>query len=262
MPKEDPTGDQAASNPTNSSGRKIRLVVDMIGSAIANGKYKPAETLATESIMCEQLDVGRNVLREGLKILAAKGLVRTVRRAGTSVLPQSEWNMLDPDILRWILGTEELRMEMLRELAQLRRMIEPEVAALAAMNATTTEILRLFECYEEMEKFEGDPALAIEADISFHQRMFAAAHSPLLSSLLRAFMMLLRANFMITVNSGYTSNLIEHRLIAEAIRDRNPQTAHAAMLRLLTNNENAMAKLTGASTPNVLLGSSGAIDQS
>lgn len=104
MPKEDPTGDQAASNPTNSSGRKIRLVVDMIGSAIANGKYKPAETLATESIMCEQLDVGRNVLREGLKILAAKGLVRTVRRAGTSVLPQSEWNMLDPDILRWILG--------------------------------------------------------------------------------------------------------------------------------------------------------------
>lgn len=224
----------------HGSGRKIRRVVDTIGASIAGGKLSPGEALPVEAILCQQLDVGRNVLREGLKILAGKGLVRTVRRAGTSVLPKSHWNMLDPDILHWILATEDFRAEMLRELAALRRVIEPEVAALAAANATTTEVLRLFEAFEKMKRFEGDPARAIEADISFHERMFEAAHSPLLSSLLRAFIVLLRANFEITVK-GYSGNLIEHRLAAEAIRDRNPKAARAAMLRLLANNESVMA---------------------
>ncbi|MHA3904099.1 FadR/GntR family transcriptional regulator [Castellaniella sp. WN] len=240
MNKKIPADEQPASE-TNSSGRKVRWVVDTIGSSIASGEFRPGETLPIESIMCQQLDVGRNVLREGLKILAGKGLVHTIRRAGTSVLPQSRWNMLDPDILRWILATDNLRAEMLCELAKLRRMIEPEVAALAAVNATTTEVLRLFAAYEEMERFESDAARAIEADISFHERMFEAAHSPLLSSLLRAFMVLLRANFEITV-IGYSGNLIGHRLAAEAIRDRDPQAARTAMLRLLTNNEIAMTK--------------------
>lgn len=227
----------------HGSGRKIRRVVDTIGASIAGGKLSPGEALPVEAILCQQLDVGRNVLREGLKILAGKGLVRTVRRAGTSVLPKSHWNMLDPDILHWILATEDFRAEMLRELAALRRVIEPEVAALAAANATTTEVLRLFEAFEKMKRFEGDPARAIEADISFHERMFEAAHSPLLSSLLRAFIVLLRANFEITVK-GYSGNLIEHLLAAEAIRDRNPKAARAAMLRLLANNESVMASGT------------------
>lgn len=248
LSRDNIAGSQIA-HETNSSGRKIKAVVDAIGSSIASGDRSPGEILATESAMCQQLNVGRNVLREGLKILAGKGLVRTVRRAGTSVLPQSQWNMLDPDVLRWILATENLRSEMLRELAELRRMIEPEVAALAAANATTTETLRLFECYEGMERFKDEPARAIEADISYHQRMFEAAHSPLLSSLFRAFVVLLRANFVITVNAGYIDNLVEHRLAAEAIRDRNPDAARAAMLRLLDNNEVAMAKMTRASRP-------------
>ena len=229
----------------HGSGRKIRRVVDTIGASLAGGKLSPGEALPVEAILCQQLDVGRNVLREGLKILAGKGLVRTVRRAGTSVLPKSHWNMLDPDILHWILATEDFRAEMLRELAALRRVIEPEVAALAAANATTTEVLRLFEAFEKMKRFEGDPARAIEADISFHERMFRQ-RGPLLSSLLRAFIVLLRANFEITVK-GYSGNLIEHRLAAEAIRDRNPKAARAAMLRLLANNESVMA--SGAEEP-------------
>ncbi|MBA4079327.1 MAG: hypothetical protein C0508_30140 [Cyanobacteria bacterium PR.023] len=245
LSKREANEDQS-SDSTSSSGRKIRRVVDMIGSSIANGQYKPEETLPTELILCENLNVGRNVLREGLKILAGKGLVRTVRRAGTSILPQSDWNMLDPDILAWTLETKELRTEMLCELARLRRIIEPEVAALAAINATTTEMLRLFECYEGMKKFDTDPRLAIEFDIQFHQRMFEAAHSPLLSSLLRGFIILYRANFEITINSGYVDNLIQHRLIAEAIRDRKPEVARTSMITLLTNNDASMAQLIGS----------------
>ncbi len=232
-------------NPGIRSARKIRFVVDAIGSSIASGEFRPGEVLATESVMGQQLQVGRNVLREGLKILAGKGLVRTVRRAGTSVLAQTEWNMLDPDVLRWILAAPHRRAEMLGELAALRRTIEPEVAALAARNATTTEILRLFECYEEMERLRSEPSRAIDADIAFHQRLFEAAHSALLSSLFRAFVVLLRANFEITV-VRYADNLTQHRLVAEAVRDRDPAAARAAMLRLLDNNEAAMASMAGA----------------
>jgi DNA-binding FadR family transcriptional regulator len=220
-------------------------VARTIGMAIARGDYAPGANLPVEAELCRSLRVGRNVLREAVKTLAGKGLLRTVRRTGTVVQPKNQWNLLDPDVLRWTLAADALRYDLLLELTRLRAMIEPEVAAMAAKNATTTETLRLYEAYEAMRRHRNDSVLAIETDLRFHRCLFAGAHSQLVASLFRSFSVLLRANFELTLGSkgGYIRNLEQHGDVAEAVHRRDPDAARRAMLRLLANNEADLAEV-------------------
>lgn len=227
---------------------QTQRAVRTLGAAIVGGQHPPGATLPTEADMCRQLGVGRNILREAVKVLAGKGLVRTQRRAGTTVLPRARWNLLDADVLAWTLAEPELRDEMLAEVTLLRMMIEPEIAALAARVATTTEMLRLAESYEAMERFRFDAERAIEADIAFHERMFEASHHQLAGSLLRAFVVLLRANFALAIRAdqGFIRSLDEHRLVSDAVQRRDPEAARRAMRQLLSNNEADLALMTGS----------------
>jgi DNA-binding FadR family transcriptional regulator len=220
-------------------------VARTIGMAIARGDYAPGENLPVEAELCRSLDVGRNVLREAVKTLAGKDLLRTVRRTGTVVQPKSQWNLLDPEVLRWTLAADSLRHDLLSELTQLRVMIEPEVAAMAARNATTTETLRLYEAYEAMRRHCNDSVLAIETDLRFHQCLFAGAHNKLVASLFRSFSVLLRANFEFTLGSknGFIRNLDQHGEVADAVHRRDPEAARRAMLQLLANNEADLAEV-------------------
>ena len=213
--------------------------VDWIGSRIIGGEFAPNSTLPVENEIAANLGVGRNVVREAVKILSDKRLLRTVRRRGMLVLPKAEWNSLDDHVIAWSLALEPLRDELLDELTVLRSMVEPEVAALAAQAATTTEVLRLFEAVELMELHaSGDKAQAIEADIYFHRRMFEAAHNRILLGLMRPVFALLRANFASAIerDDGQHYYVEEHRLVAEAVRRKDPDGAHEAMRKLLRNN--------------------------
>lgn len=226
---------------------RTQRAVRTLGAAIVGGQHPPGTTLPTEAEICRQLGIGRNILREAVKVLAGKGLLVTQRRAGTTVLPRSRWNLLDADVLAWTLAEPDRRDEMLAELTQLRMMIEPEIAALAARVATPAEIRRLAEAYDAMERFRFDPQRAIEADIAFHERMFEASHHQLAGSLLRAFVVLLRANFALALRAdqGFIRSLDEHRQVSDAVRRRDPEAACSAMRRLLANNEADLARITG-----------------
>ena len=81
-------------------------------------------------------------MREALKVLAAKGLVASRRRTGTSVLPRASWNLLDPDVLAWH-TPESIRKEFLDDLIELRRVIEPAAAALAARRVDPERLGRI-----------------------------------------------------------------------------------------------------------------------
>ncbi|WP_051329285.1 FadR/GntR family transcriptional regulator [Geminicoccus roseus] len=227
--------------PESLTGRVTRE----IGTAIVRGDHPPETTLPVEAAIAAKLGVGRNAVREAVKTLAGKGLLRTGRRAGTIVQPPAAWNLLDPDVLAWTLSVDALRDDLLREIAQLRLMIEPEVAALAATHGSTAEILRLFLALEDMERHRQDPVLAVEADIRFHRCLFAASRHKLVGSLLRAFTVLLQANFDLAVHApgGFQRNLEVHRAVAEAVHARDPDTARSAMRRLLANNENDLARI-------------------
>jgi GntR family transcriptional regulator, galactonate operon transcriptional repressor len=220
------------------SASVVDQLVSALGRDIAGGTWKPDETLPTEPEIAHRFGAGRNAVREAVKILAAKGFVRTERRAGTIVRPEFCWNLLDPEVLSWMLFALSNRDNLLEELSELRSIIAPTVAALAATHASALETLRICEAYDEMEKLTDEMPRVIDADVAFHELLFEATHNRLLVALVPAFSHLLRTHFEISVRAGKPAsrNLKEHRQIAEAISRRDADTAQRATRKLLAKN--------------------------
>jgi DNA-binding FadR family transcriptional regulator len=194
-----------------------------IGGAIVGGDHAPGAVLPVEADLARMLGVSRNVVREAVKTLAAKGLLRTNRRGGTVVLPVARWNLLDPQVIGWALAAEAQRGAALAELAQLAAMVLPEIAALAARHATTAQMLRLAEACEAMA---ADDSGAIHAQAAFLAYLFDAARNRIAGSLSPAFAALWREAPMRRDDAAY-------RAVAEAVRQRDGAAARQAMIDLL-----------------------------
>src|SRR6476469_8088647 len=123
-------------------------VVHEIGVRIVDGELKPGETLPDNGFL-DELEVSRTVVREAVKVLAAKGLVESRPKVGTRVRPRRDWNLLDPDVLAWQVeaGADA---SFLDQALELRRMIEPAAARLAADRADESQIAGLYAACEEM----------------------------------------------------------------------------------------------------------------
>src|ERR1700722_6697414 len=245
MADSEPPTHSRARPKARASTRSISVVdrlVSAIGREIASGVWKPEQTLPTEPDLAHRFGAGRNAVREAVKILAAKGFVRTERRAGTIVRPEFCWNLLDSQVLNWFLSAAANRDHLLDELSELRSIIEPAVAALAATHASSIETLRIFEAYDQMEKLHDEIQKAIDADIAFHELLFEATHNRLLIALVPAFSLLARTNFEISIRAGKpaSQNLKEHRQIAEAVSRRDPEAARGASRKLIEKNATAL----------------------
>jgi len=208
----------------------------VIGGAIVNGDHRSGAALPVEADLARTLGVSRNVVREAVKTLAAKGLLRTNRRGGTVVLPVARWNLLDPQLVGWALAAQTHRGVALAELAQLAAMVVPEIAALAARHATTTQTLRLAEACEAMAA--ADAARAVEAQVAFLAHLFEAARNRIAASLVPAFTALWRAD-------PSRRNDAAYQAIAEAVQRRDGTAARQAMSELVAAGE------TGTSAPRV-----------
>src|SRR3984893_16290882 len=143
----------------------VDQLVSALGRDIAGGTWKPDETLPTEPEIAHRFGAGRNAVREAVKVLAAKGFVRTERRAGTIVRPEFCWNLLDPEVLNWMLSATGNRDHLLDELTELRSIVEPMVAGLAATHASAMETLQICEVYDQMEKLSDEAQKLIDADV-------------------------------------------------------------------------------------------------
>lgn len=226
-------------------------LLDELGRRIVRGDYPVGLPLPTEVELCRIYSVGRNTAREVIKTLIGKQLVRTGRGTGTWVLPREEWNLLDPQVVQWRFDDSLEHRYLTADLTHLRLIIEPEVSAAAAERATTTQILRVFEAYDEMERAENDREAAISADQAFHARVFEAANNPLLLSMARPLGMLLTERYKRTVdfngeNSLYTNTLPYHRHIANAIHARDPAAARKATIELLQVSNDELVGETDA----------------
>lgn len=217
----------------------VEGAVEALGRRIVRGDVVPGAALPVEGDLCEELGVSRNVLREAVKTLAGKNLLRSARRAGTIVLAREEWNLLDPQVTAWMLAEPSTRETVLSALSELRTIIEPDAAALAAERASTEQTLRLFAIFEDMRRHARDPVLAVKHDVAFHRAVLDATGNILLQTFGPGLGMLLGANFALSiqVDHAFIRNLDDHRLIAEAIRDRDPGRARAASEALLRKNE-------------------------
>lgn len=217
-------------------------IVDVLGRRIVRGELHAGGQVLIEQDIIAEFGASRNVVREAVKTLAGKNLVRSERRVGIIVQAAKEWNLLDPQVIGWMLSEETTHENLMKALSELRLIVEPEAAALAAKRATTKQILRLFDCYEDMQLHAGDSEKAILHDVRFHEVLLEACGNPLLRSLSQSISLLLRANFRLSiqVDNAFIRNLDDHRLIAEAIQNRDPEEARRATIELLSKNQNDM----------------------
>jgi DNA-binding FadR family transcriptional regulator len=216
-------------------------VVHDIGVRIVNGELEPGDTLPDNGSV-DEAAVSRTVVREAIKVLAAKGLVEARPKVGTRVRPRRDWNLLDPDVLAWqIEAGPDARF--LEQALELRRMIEPAAARLAAERATDEQVAALYEAYREMAAAGDDLDAFMEPDLRFHRVMLEACRNELLEHMNEIFTAVLRTVFAYSSSSSrsYPKAARRHRAIARAIDARDPDAAEQAVLRLIDDTRKNLA---------------------
>ncbi len=153
-----------------------------IGEDIVRGAIKPGQRLPREAALIERFRASRTAIREAMKVLTAKGLVRARQRAGTKVMPRAEWDLLDADVLSWH-DPDTVSDSLVSDLVELRQFLEPKAARLAAERATEEDIDAIQAAYEDMALAVADPAEFYDADIAFHLAVFAGCHNLLIQRL-------------------------------------------------------------------------------
>ena len=219
-------------------------IVHAIGRRIVSGEIRPGERLPTQ----DRVSASRGVVREAIRVLAAKGLVVARTKTGTRVRPPESWNLLDADVLAW--RHEGMpRGALLSKLTEVRLIIEPGAAELAARRAGRKQVSALQAALRDMrdalDLSPPDHEAYNEADVRFHRAIVQACENDVLvqigaivnTTLLVAFHAAVR------VPGLARGSLPRHQAILDAIRCRQPNRARAAMRHLVLNTGRAIGKL-------------------
>ena len=208
--------------------------VDLLGAAIVAGRYAVGASLPPEPLLCIELGVSRTVVREAVKSLIAKGLLVTGPKVGTRVLPDEQWNCFDPDVVAWQLKAG-LTREYLRDLQELRRMVEPAAVRLAAERATAHDIEDIELAYAGMKQAVEHGGDYVSHDLRFHQGLLRACHNRMVIEMSKALGALLRTSFEISTSKphGPAASLPLHRAVLDAVIARAPLQAERAILVLI-----------------------------
>ncbi|WP_165984127.1 FadR/GntR family transcriptional regulator [Streptomyces sp. YIM 98790] len=222
-------------------------VVDELGRRIVDGVWEPGQPLPVEDALATGIGVSRGALREAVKALVAKGMLDVRPRTGTRVLPPEHWNHLDRDVLRWKQAGDPAAL--LRDTGELRRIIEPGAAGLAARRAGPAGTRALYDALAAMEAAAARPGRSgyVEADIAFHRALLNAGGNRLLGSLGRAVGIALEHSFHISSQTpgAVEASLPLHRAVAEAVAAGDAAAASAAVLSIIEAAEREIAESPG-----------------
>jgi DNA-binding FadR family transcriptional regulator len=226
-------------------------IVHAIGRQILRGELRPGDPIP----LPHDLPASRTALREAIKVLAAKGLVEARPKTGTRVRARDAWNLLDPDVLAWRQdGMPPLRF--VRSVTELRSIIEPGAAALAAARASASDIAAIERAFHDMEAavpLHGpmDVSAFVEADTRFHTAILQAAGNDILEQLAHVVAVALRASFEVTsrIPGSARATLPRHRAVLEAIRTGRPQPAAGTMRALVKSIDRMVEDLPDTTAP-------------
>ncbi|WP_329204857.1 FCD domain-containing protein [Streptomyces sp. NBC_00683] len=229
------------------SGRGVHgQVVHILGARIVSGGIPVGATLDIRALG-EELDVSLTVMRESLKVLASKGLIDARQKRGTFVTERSRWNLLDADIIRWRVdsgGGEQL----MRDLADVRSIVEPAAAHRAALHRTEADLAALQGALDAMGRAQADSAAAAEADAAFHRALLAATGNEMLTRM----DMLLEPGLrerdrLVHAHAAADDPVPSHQAVLDAVRERDPARAELAMLDLLAKAAHDLDRITASS---------------
>lgn len=206
-----------------------------LGIGIVTGQNKPGTVLPGEIELAERLGVSRSVIRESLRMLSAKGLVESRPKAGTKIRERRAWNLLDPELLGWMFeGAPPLSF--VHSLFQLRLIVEPAAAELAAVGRTSRQLSRMGHALEEMSKHGLSGEIGRAADQSFHAIILEATGNELLVSLSASIAAAVHWTTYFKYSSSRTrprDPMPEHRALFEAIASGSPDRAREATTILI-----------------------------
>ena len=206
-------------------------VVDNLGQSIVAGRLAPGEVIDLAALEL-RLGASRSVVREAVRVLADKGLVDARPKRGTVVLGRESWSLLDPDLLRW---QYESRTDtsFLANLAEVRSIIEPAAAGLAAVRRTDEDLAVMRAALAEMEDPAGPEAIVL-ADLAFHRGLLLATHNDLLQRMELVIQTALRSrDELVHQSEGVENSAPAHRTVLEAVEGGDMQAAKTAMEQLL-----------------------------
>lgn len=184
----------------------------------------------------EELDISLTALREALKVLAAKGMIDARQKRGTFVQPRDQWNVLDADVMRWQTAASD-NPGLLDELTEVRAVVEPAAARIAAERAGDEDLAALRTALEEMTTAGDDPEASVRADLTFHRALMAATHNNFLLQVERVIAIGLAERDKLVHGSGPSDNPVpSHRKVLDAITARDPAAAESAMFALVTKS--------------------------
>ena len=219
---------------SGTSKNVLGTALDVLGEGIVTGRYPVGSSIPPEPALGEALGVSRTVVREAIKSLVAKGIVSTGPKVGTRVLPAEQWNWFDPDVVAWQ-SKVGLTREFLRDLQELRRVVEPAAVRLAAERATPADIAEIEAAYAGMKAAIEQGGDYVASDLRFHQGLLKACHNRMLVQMGKAVGALLRTSFEISTSKpdGPRESLPLHRAVLDAVLARSPAKAEKAILVLI-----------------------------
>ena len=221
--------------------------VDFLGEAIVAGRYAVGQSIPPEPLLCEQLGVSRTVVRESVKSLVAKGLIHTGPKVGTRVMPAEQWNWFDPDVIAWQ-ARAGFTAEFVRDLQDLRLVVEPAAVRLAAERRTDADIAIIEAAYAGMRSAVMEGGDYVTHDLRFHQGLLQATHNRMWIQMSKALGALLRTSFEISTSrkDGPRGSLHLHRAVLDQVIARNPAKAERAVLVLIDGAHKDIDQVLGS----------------
>lgn len=222
----------------NATGQKRPRVRGDIQSdlarMIAAGDVPPGQNLPSEAELSVRFGVSRTVVREAIKGLEAKYMVRSRPRVGTVVLPREEWALLDAEVLGWVADYLDVAA-FADAVLEARRAIEPAAAELACARASLADLAQIEKALDEMKAAGGDPDTFTRADLAFHEALLRASRNPVFMQFIHSIraglnLMLLASNKSV---DDYTRTVASHRALLDALAARDAGAARQASMNIL-----------------------------
>ncbi|MFC0229035.1 FadR/GntR family transcriptional regulator [Serratia aquatilis] len=212
------------------------LLAEKLGQRILAGEYLAGSILPGEMELGEQFGVSRTAVREAVKMLAAKGMLLPRPRIGTRVMPQSQWNFLDQELLTWWM-TKENFAQVMQHFLILRTSLEPQACYLAATKANVQQKAQLVTLMGEMRALHSDfdRERWIDVDTQYHQLIYEASANPFLISFANLLSSVYQSYFR-AITENEVIKLQHHQTIVDAVVAGDSNAALAACQTLLQDN--------------------------
>jgi len=209
------------------SSRLYEQIVKQIEESILKGALKPGDQLPAERDLAQQFGVSRTAVREAVKTLREKGLVESYSGRGTFITNGTSQAIKQSLDFMMRIGQQDG----LAQLAEVRQILEPEIAALAASRVQEQHLAMMREAVAVMDEALRDPDAYIEADLDFHLSLAEAAENPIILSLIDSIVGLLREQRLriFYVDGGPDRGQYHHKRILEAVEQRDEDRARDAM---------------------------------